>query len=482
MLKIFNTLGREQQIFTPIEDGKVRMYQCGPTVYSTQHIGNMRAAVVGDLVARSLKYLGYDLKFVRNYTDFGHLTGDNIGDADSGEDRMEKGARKEGITPKEIADKYINEFEIDVSELNTQVPTVIARATDYIDAMIEMVQVLVEKGFAYITPTAVFFEVDKFSEYTKLSGQNLEMNISGEGHGGVSDSNKKKPYDFAVWFFRTGDHSNALQFWPSPFESTLVENGNGFPGWHIECSAMIKKNLGETIDIHIGGVEHIPTHHTNEIAQSKSANGKDYVNYWMHNEHLLVNGEKMSKSQGTAYNVQELKNKGYNPLSLRYFFLQAQYRSKQNFTLEALDASKKAYERLMNFVDGWSKDASTKTLTGSEINQDFKKKFIESLEEDFNIPQALAVLWDLTKSPLSSQVKLATALDFDRVLGLNLGLEIENPKSLELSAEAQALIEERNIARLDKDWKKADELRDQLSLEYGIKVKDSAEGQIIEQV
>src|SRR5260221_1471593 len=214
MLKIYNNLGRELQAFNPIEENKVRFYQCGPTVYWTQHIGNMRAVVMGDLIRRSLMYMGYEVKYVRNYTDFGHLTGDNIGDADLGEDRMDKAAKKEGLTPKNIANKYIAEFENDINQLNTMAPTVIARATDYIEDMIEMVQVLLDKGFAYITPTAIFFDVTKYKQYSALSGQKLEMNKIGEGHGDISDQNKKHPADFAVWFFRKAVHKDQLQYWP----------------------------------------------------------------------------------------------------------------------------------------------------------------------------------------------------------------------------------------------------------------------------
>jgi len=472
MLKIFNTLGRELQVFKPINEGKVSFYHCGPTVYWTQHIGNMRAVVMGDLIRRSLMYSGYEVKYVRNYTDFGHLTSDG----DEGEDKMEKGAKREGITPKEIADKYIHEFEVDVNALNVMTPTVTARATDYLNDMVKMIQVLVEKGIAYSTPSAIYFDITKFPEYTKLSGQKLEMNKGGEGHGDVTDNNKKNPADFALWFFRTGPHKNALQYWESPFESTEVENGYGFPGWHIECSAMAKANLGDTIDLHMGGVEHIPVHHTNEIAQSESANEADYVHYWVHNEHLDVDGTKMSKSLGNVYNLSSVIEKGYNPLVLRFFFLQSQYRSKQNFTFEGLDASAKAYERLQNFVNTWAKEAEG-NMDMATVDSDFKAKFVAALDEDFNIPLALSIVWEVTKSNLTSATKLATVLDFDRVLGLSLDKPINNPDALEIPLEAQILIEERLQARLNKDFKKSDELRDKLKAEFGLVVKDKANGQ-----
>lgn len=478
MLKIFNTLGRELQVFNPIHEGKVSFYQCGPTVYWTQHIGNMRAIVMGDLIRRSLMYTGYEVKYVRNYTDFGHLTSDG----DEGEDKMEKGAKREGVTPKEIADKYIHEFEVDVNALNVMAPTVTARATDYLSDMVKMVEVLLEKGIAYSTPSAIYFDITKFPEYTKLSGQKLEMNKLGEGHGDISDTSKKNPADFALWFFRTGPHKNALQYWESPFKSEEVENGYGFPGWHIECSAMVKANLGDTIDIHMGGVEHIPVHHTNEIAQSECANDVDYVHYWVHNEHLDVDGTKMSKSLGNVHNLSSVTQKGYDPLALRFFFLQSQYRSKQNFTFEGLDASVKAYERLQNLVNTWTKESEKTPRVDFRVDEEFKAKFIAAIDEDFNIPLALSVVWEITKSNLPSSTKLATVLDFDRVLGLSLDKPINNPESLEIPLEAQILIEERNIARLNKDFKKSDELRDQLKAEFGLIVKDTSEGQDVKRV
>jgi cysteinyl-tRNA synthetase len=474
MLKIFNSMGRELEVFEPLEQGKISFYQCGPTVYWTQHIGNMRAMVMSDLVRRSLNYLNYDVKFVRNYTDFGHLTGDNIGDADTGEDKMDKGARREGTTPQKIADKYILEFETDVAALNIMEPDIRARATHYIQEMIDMVQILLDKDFAYTTPAAIYFDIKKFPEYTKLSGQRLEENRSGEGHGDVVDSNKRNPQDFAIWFFRTGVHANALQYWDSPFHSPEVENGRGFPGWHIECSAMVRATLGTTIDIHMGGVEHIPTHHTNEIAQSEAVTGVKYVNYWIHNEHLDVDGTKMSKSLGNVYNLSAIVEKGFDPIHLRYFFLQSHYRSKQNFTFEALEASKKAYTRLLNFVKSWSTQIKESTFGDSNPDAEFQERFVAALEDDFNIPQALAVVWEVIKSDLSDIKKLETVLSFDRVLGLKLSDTLENPEEAEiLSVEAQILLEERKIARINKDWKTADQLRDRLKNEFGIEVRDN---------
>ncbi|HTW96541.1 MAG TPA: class I tRNA ligase family protein, partial [Candidatus Methylomirabilis sp.] len=272
-LYLYNTLGRKKEEFKPIKKGQATFYYCGPTVYWVQHIGNLRGSFCADIVHRTLEYLGYKVKMVRNYTDVGHL----VSDEDSGEDKMEKGARREGLDPKEIAEKYIAVYEQDTKDLNILEPWRKPRATKHIKEMQAMVKTLLEKGFAYATPLAIYFDVAKFPNYTALSGQNLEKNIIGEGSGDVNDPAKKHARDFALWFFRAGVHANALQFWKSPFKSPLVKAGEGFPGWHIECSAMSKKYLGDTLDIHMGGIEHIPVHHTNEIAQSEAANGVKFV-------------------------------------------------------------------------------------------------------------------------------------------------------------------------------------------------------------
>ncbi|PLX21133.1 cysteine--tRNA ligase, partial [Candidatus Parcubacteria bacterium] len=341
-ISLYNTLNRKKEEFKPLRPNELSVYYCGPTVYWTQHIGNLRGAFCTDVITRTFEYLGYKVNLVRNYTDVGHLSSD----ADEGEDRMEKGAKRENLQPEQIAQKYIDIFENDSKELNIKQPSHKPKATEHINDMIELVSELIEKGFAYVTDLAVYFDVSLVTEYNKLSKQVVEKNISGAGSGAVRDDMKKNPEDFALWFFKAGTHKNAIQFWPSPFKSTLVENGEGFPGWHIECSAMSRHFLGKTIDIHMGGIEHIPVHHTNEIAQSEAANGCVFANYWLHNEHLLVNNGKMSKSEGTSYSLSEIKEKGYKPLALRYFFLQANYRSKQNFTWDALSASTKGYDRL----------------------------------------------------------------------------------------------------------------------------------------
>ncbi|HPI67106.1 MAG TPA: cysteine--tRNA ligase [bacterium] len=477
--KIYNTLGREKQEFKPLKKGRVLMYHCGPTVYWTQHIGNMRGMVMADLIVRSLEYLGYRVKLARNYTDVGHLTSDS----DEGEDKIEKGAKRENLTPKQIADKYIKIFEADIKELNTRPADYKPRATETIPEIIKTVQTLLDKGYAYETDLAVYFDVSKTKNYTKLSGQKMAENIKEAGKAGVSDPDKKNPADFALWFFRAGKHKNALQYWSSPFKSNLVKNGEGFPGWHIECSVMAKKFLGETIDIHMGGVEHIPVHHTNEIAQSEAANGVEFVRYWLHNEHLVVDNKKMAKSEGTSYALSEIKENGFASMALRYFFLQAHYRSKQNFTWEALKASQTAYNKLISFLtDENSKESRITDYklpaspTGRQIT-DYKNKFIQYLADDFNIPGALSLIWEIIKDialPYSEKKKLI--LNFDKVMGLRLD-KIKKEKIV-TPIEVQKLIAEREKARKNKNWQQADELRIKI-YDLGFIVEDVGEKSVI---
>lgn len=471
MLKVYNTLERKLVEFNPIKKGEVKFYHCGPTVYWVQQIGNLRGMVMADLIRRSLIYLGYEVTFVRNYTDVGHLTGDNLGDADSGEDRMEKASKRENLDPQSIAKKYIELFENDTKRINVLEPNYKPIASKFIQQMQEMISILLEKGFAYTTNKAIYFEVAKFPRYTALSRNRLNENKAGLGKGDITDPEKRSPHDFALWFFKTGAHKNALQYWKSPFYSKEVKDGEGIPGWHIECSAMIREILGNTIDFHMGGVEHIPIHHTNEIAQSEATNGVQFVNYWLHNEHLLFEGKKMSKSEGTAFTLEDIIKKGYDPLVLRYFYLNAHYRSKQNFTWDALEASNQAFRRLTNQVFSLG-DIEAKELN---VSNEYKNRFVRALENDFNVPEGLALLWEALKSNLDNEVKLATILDFDKVLGLGL----KGLKKAELSEEALDLLNKRELARKLKNWTESDALRDKLKKEYAIIVKDTPEGQKI---
>jgi cysteinyl-tRNA synthetase len=464
MLKIYNTITREKEEFKPIKDKKVGFYQCGPTVYWTQHIGNIRAVFVADIIDRTLQYLGYDVNFVRNYTDVGHLTSDE----DLGEDKLEKGAKREGLSPKEIADKYISIYEKDIKKINTFSPTHTPKATEHIKEIVDMVKILLGKKFAYQTDLAIYFDVSKAKDYTRLSGQKIEDQIGGAGTGDVQDNQKKNPQDFALWFFKKGTHANALQTWDSPW-------GIGFPGWHIECSAMSKKYLGNTLDIHMGGIEHIPVHHTNEIAQSESANEVNFVNYWIHNRHLQVNGGKMSKSEGTGYSLSEIEKKGFDPLALRFFFLQAHYRSNQNFTWEALQSAQNGLNNLYKQIAKLKKPL----LFKGKVDKNFKIDFISKIEDDFNTPQAVSIIFDVLKSNISDKNKLATILDFDKILGLKLNesnkyIEREN----EIPIEIKNLTKEREVARENKDWKKSDEIREKI-FSLGYQIKDTPDGQKI---
>jgi cysteinyl-tRNA synthetase len=462
-INIYNTLGRKKEVFKPLNPDEVSIYHCGPTVYWVQHIGNMRAMVMGDLIRRSLIYMGYKVRYVRNYTDFGHL----VSDSDDGEDKMEKGAKREGISTKEIAEKYIKIFDKDVENLNTLPATKSTRATDYVDRMISIIQDLLDKGIAYPTPEAIYFDISKANDYTALSGQKLDKLLSGAGQGEGSGEHKKNPADFALWFFRTGTHEKSSLYWQSPFESELVKDGEGIPGWHIECSAMSLSELGDTLDIHMGGVEHIPIHHTNEIAQSEGYTGKKFANFWLHNEHLTVNGGKMSKSEGTSIVLDDVINKGFDPLDLRYLFLQAHYRSKQDFTWETLDSARTAYKRLIEILK--------KKKGEGKISRKYKERFEATLANDFNIPQALSILWDmLSDGEISNGDAYITALDFDNVLGLKLEESVSS--EAEIPSDVQELVNQRSSAREDKDFEKSDELRSEIE-KLGYEVLDTADGQ-----
>ncbi len=468
---LYNTLTKKKEEFKPLQPGHLSFYYCGPTVYSTQHIGNLRGSFCADIIHRTFKYLNYDVSMARNYTDVGHLTSD----ADIGEDKIEKTAKKENIKPEEVVNKFINIYEQDTKKLNILEPKFKPRATENISEMIDMVQLLIAKSYAYVTDLAVYFEVDKFKNYNQLSGRKPEKNKIGAGRAAIDDPKKKNPQDFAVWFFRAGVHKNALQFWPSPFVSPLVENGNGFPGWHIECSAMIRKLLGETIDIHMGGIEHVSIHHSNEIAQSEAVSGVKLANYWLHNEHLLIDNGKMSKSQGTSFALEDIINKNFSPMALRYFYLQAHYRSKQNFTFEALKAAQKGLTGIYNKIEKLGVEVG-------EIDSVFKDKFLEALLDDFNTPKSLSLISDILKSNLSNEDKLATLLDFDNVWALNFSSLLDNKDNKKIDNnypdDIIKLLEDRSIARQNKDFAKADEVRIKLE-QRGYKVKDLPDGRSI---
>jgi cysteinyl-tRNA synthetase len=461
-MKLYSTLTRSLEEFKPIKDRKVKFYHCGPTVYWTQHIGNLRGMTMADLIRRSLLFLGYDVKFVRNYTDVGHL----VSDEDEGEDKMEKGARREGLNPKEIADKYITIFEKDCNSLNILTPNYKPRATEYINQIIEMVQILINKGFAYKTDMAVYFDVSKYKEYNRLNRQKIELNEKSMGKGKVKDPQKKHFSDFALWFFKTGAHKNAMQTWNSPW-------GIGFPGWHIECSAMIKSILGDTIDIHMGGIEHIAIHHTNEIAQSEAANSVSFVHYWLHNEHLIVNEKKMAKSEETGYSLSEIIQHGFDPLDLRYFFLQAHYRSKQNFTWEALEASRNAYQKLKEYMIAFRKQTNRSMLSEEKLHDIdlFRDQFTSAVSNDFQIPQALAITWEVVKSNIPSTDKFDLLLEFDQIFGLKLS-EVQE---IIIPEEIRELAKQRQTEKEKGNYTAADALRSQIS-QKGYRILDTKDG------
>ena len=454
-MNLYNTLTRKIEEFKPIEEKKVRFYHCGPTVYWVQHIGNLRAMTWADFIRRSFIYLGYAVRFVRNYTDVGHLTSDQ----DQGEDKMEKGAKREGLTPKQIADKYISIFEKDTKALNILEPDYKPRASEYIDQMQKMIKILLGEGCAYITSLAVVYDVSKFPNYNKLNHQKLELNKQGAGKGTIEDPEKKHFADFNLWVFKKGIHKNALQTWPSAW-------GEGFPGWHIECSVMAKSILGDTIDIHMGGIEHISVHHTNEIAQSEAANKVLFAHYWIHNEHLNVNDEKMAKSKGTGYTLKEIIDRGFDPLVLRYFFQSAHYRSKQNFTWEALLGAQESLNRLRRIILNLKSQIAL-TASISPIVNNFSQHFSEALANDFQIPKAVAVMWEMLKSDLTPQEKLNLLFDFDQVFGLKLD-EVNEEK---IPDEIIELAKNRVEYKQKKNFQKADEIRKTIS-DKGYKIED----------
>ena len=459
MLKVYNTLTRRKEEFVPLNDKVVTMYSCGPTVYSYAHIGNMRAYLFMDSVRRTLKYNGYKLKGVMNITDVGHL----LSDGDDGEDKMEKASREQQKSVYEIAAIYTDAFRKDLAKLNIGKPEIIAKATDHINDMIKYVEALVEKGYGYETSDGIYFDISKFREYGKLSGLDLE----GQRAGARVDVNdeKRNPADFALWKKAPKEH---IMQWESPW-------GMGYPGWHIECSAMSRKYLGDTFDIHTGGVDHIPVHHENEIAQSEALVGHKTVDYWMHVEFMQVDGGKMSKSLKNTYTVSELEQKGYSAMAFRYFCLNTHYRKKLNFTFEGMDAAKTAYNRLLAAVHSHKGGKSF----DEEAVKKYDELFTEAINDDINIPLGLGVLWNMLKEK-PSQAIYDLAMKFDKVLGLALDTE-SAPEKVEAPEEVIKLAELRLKARKDKDWAQSDVLREQIS-KLGYQIIDKKDGYDIKKI
>lgn len=454
MLKLYNTLTRQKEIFTPWQDKKVGLYTCGPTVYNYAHIGNLRSYIFEDVLKRVLLFNGYRVNHVMNITDVGHLTSD----ADVGEDKMEKGAAREGKTAWEIAEFYTLKFIENLRDLNILEADVLCRATDHIKEQIILVEKLIAKGVTYTTSDGIYFDTTKIDDYGKLANLKKQKLKAGAR---IEMGEKKNPHDFALWKFTPPGEKRQMQW--------EAFGHQGFPGWHIECSAMSMKYLGEQFDIHCGGIDHIPVHHTNEIVQSETATDiKPWVKYWLHNEFLQIDGGKMAKSLGNIYTLQDIKDKGLNPLSLRYFMLGAHYKTKLNFTWEALVAAEHALNNIYSVVREWDEPK----VGCAEL----EKKFTEAVNDDLNTPVALSVVWDLIKSDYPNSAKAETILKFDEILGLNIKNYLG--KKIEIPLEIKKLMDERAQARENKDWKKSDELRDKIK-QLGFTIDDTAEGQKI---
>lgn len=451
----YNTLTRKKEKFTPLVAGKVGIYSCGPTVYWNQHIGNMYAFLVWDVMIRFLRWMGYEVKQVMNITDVGHLTSDE----DTGEDKMEKGAKREGLSVWEIAKKYEKQFLNSLKLLNIEKPGVLPRATEHIEEQIELAKKIEKNGFAYQTKTGLVFDTAKFKDYAKFSGKKLEEQEMGSRVG--VDKEKKNPWDFLLWITNQPEHTMA---WKSPW-------GKGFPGWHLECTAMSVKYLGEKFDIHTGGMEHISVHHTNEIAQAYGAFGSQTANFWMHNGWLSLRKGKMSKSSGDFCTVSDLMKKGHDPLSLRYLVLGSHYRKGLVFSLDSLEAAGRALERLRGMVTEWKNNTADKK---GVVDKELKDKFVKVLSDDLATPELLALVWEMAKSDLKDEDKLATLLDLDRVLGLDLA-EVKTKEKEKIPREVERLGKERDVAKKEKDYKKADEIREKI-FELGYTLKDRENG------
>lgn len=454
MFKLYNTLSRSVQEFNAINPPHVGMYSCGPTVYDYQHIGHMRRYVGDDILIRVLKANGYSVRHVMNITDVGHL----VSDSDTGEDKMEKGAKKFGLSVWDIAKKFEAQFKDSCDLLNITLPQDLMHATDYIPEQIELVKTLEEKGFTYKTQDGVYFDTSKFPDYFKLSRQNPEELMGGAR---VEIGEKKNISDFALWKFSypqgrsfdsaQDDVATQRQMeWESPW-------GVGFPGWHIECSAMSMKALGSHFDIHTGGIDHISIHHTNEIAQSEAATGETFANYWVHHAFLTVDGQKMSKSLGNFYTVEDVKARGFDPMALRYLYLQTHYRQEMNFTWKSLEAAQTALGKLRRY-----------SLESEEGSSYLPSAFEEALNDDLNVSKALAIVWEN-----SSQLTKVDFKKIDDVFGLQLSHYKE--EKIEIPEAVRELVEKREEARKNKDFSSSDELRDHIA-ELGYEVMDTPYG------
>lgn len=452
-LYLYNTLTRKKEKFEPINPPYVGMYTCGPTVYNYAHIGNLRTYIFEDILKRVLLYNGYIVKHVMNITDVGHLTSD----ADEGEDKIEREAKKERRSAWEIAEFYTEAFKRDIKKLNILEPDIWCKATEHIKDFIDLILILENKGYTYKTSDGIYFDTSKLPDYGKLAGQDLESLLPGARV--EYNPEKKNPTDFALWKFSPKDVKRQME-WDSPW-------GVGFPGWHIECSVMSTKYLGQPFDIHCGGIDHIPIHHTNEIAQSEAAYDKPMAKYWLHGEFLVMGDKKMAKSEGNFVTLSDLEEKGYHPLAYRYFCLTAHYRTPLRFTWTALEGSQRALNRLYENIKRYPKKEV-------EFHKEYEERFHKAINDDLDMPKALAITWELIKDDnISPEIKRATLLQFDKVLGLSL----DNPPEIkvEVPEEIWQLLEERETARKNKDWKKADEIREEIK-KRGYIIEDTPQG------
>lgn len=456
-MKIYNTLTKKVEEFVPHQEGIVKMYTCGPTVYSYAHIGNLRTYIFEDILEKGLEYLGYQVNRVMNITDVGHMTSD----ADTGEDKMMKGAKREGKTVYEIAEFYTQAFLKDMDELHIRRPAIIEKASDHIDTYIKMIEKMLDDGYAYISEGNVYFDISKANDYYQLSGKNPEELVVGVRDTVEEDLAKRNPFDFGLWF-TLSKFSNQAMKWDSPW-------GVGYPGWHIECSGISSQYLGEYLDIHCGGIDNIFPHHTNEIAQSEAYFGHKWCNYWIHGEHLNDQTGKMSKSKGEFLTLDLLKSKGYAPLVYRYFCLGSHYRKTLTFSYDSLEVAKNSYQKLKNKVKSLKDEGEVQQ---AEM-ESYEKKFGEAISNDLNTSQMLTILYDVLKSKdLSDRSKRMLVEKFDSVLSLAL---LEEETDTTLDDYALSMIEKRKIAKENKNYEEADRIRDEL-LEKGIKLIDGREG------
>lgn len=450
MLTLYNSRTREKESFQPIDKNQVSLYTCGPTVYNFVHIGNLRTYVFEDILKRALKFNGHKVRHVMNITDVGHLTDD----ADQGEDKIEKGSAREGLTAWEIAEKYTDAFKEDIRDLNILEPSVWCKATDHIEDQINAVQTLIDKGHTYETSDGIYFDTTSIENYGALAQLDKQELQAGAR---VDMGEKRNPHDFALWKFSKEGEARQMEW--DAFGS------KGFPGWHIECSAMGIATLGDHFDIHCGGIDHIPVHHTNEIAQSEAITGKSpWVNFWLHGEFLVINGDKMAKSGENFLTLALVKEKGFDPLAYRFFLLQTHYRKQLQFSWDAIEATQQGLLHMRQLVAQIKDRAPVDPL--------FVQKFTEAINDDLNTPEALALVWDALKA---KKIDVPTVKKIDKVLGLNL---YDPEQSKPLPADIQSLVDERDSARKEKDWARSDELRDQLQ-NAGYHVNDTDDGQIV---